>query len=139
MESSLITLSRYRFETARSDYESAKALYDLKQFRASINRSYYSIFHALRAVLALDGYDSSKHSGIISYFNQHYVKEGIFDKRISKQISSTFNLREKADYEDFFIACGEDAQLQLGKADAILHMIEEYLLDRWEQVDKAEE
>ena len=68
MESSLITLSRYSFETARSDYESAKALYDLKQFRASINRSYYSIFHALRAVLALDGYDSSKHSGIISYF-----------------------------------------------------------------------
>lgn len=45
----------------------------------------------------------------------NYVKEGIFDKRIFKQISSIFNLREKADYEDFFIACAEDVRYSLEK------------------------
>ena len=83
MESSLKELSAYRFETAKADLNSAKLLYDAKEFRGSVNRSYYSIFHALRAILALDNFDSSKHSGIISYFDLNYVKTGVFDKQIS--------------------------------------------------------
>ena len=84
MESSLKALSQYRFETAVSDLKAAKLLYSSKEYRASVNRSYYAIFHALRAVLALDGFDSKKHSGIIAFFNANYVKNGIFDKGILK-------------------------------------------------------
>ena len=73
MEGSLTELSKHRLETAFSDFETAKALYEMKQFRVSINRSYYSIFHALRAVVILDGFDSSKHSGIIAYFNIKFL------------------------------------------------------------------
>ena len=54
------------------------------QFKSSVNRSYYAVFHGLRSVTALDQFDSSKHSGVIAYFNYTYVKEGIFDKAISK-------------------------------------------------------
>lgn len=134
MEGSVIELSKYRLETAYSDLDTAKALYELKQFRASINRSYYAIFHSLRAVLALDNFDSSKHSGIISYFNLHYVKEGYFDKDISKLISSAFNMREKADYEDFFIAYAEDAELQIKKAEEILSSVKRFLENKWNQL-----
>lgn len=134
MESSIIELSKYRLETAYSDLETAKALYELKQFRAAINRSYYAIFHSLRAVLALDNFDSSKHSGIIAYFNLHYVKEGYFEKGISKMISSAFNMREKADYEDFFIAYAEDAELQIKKADQILSAVKVFLEDKWKKI-----
>ena len=56
MEGSLTELSKYRFETARSDLKVAKMLFEAKEFRSSVNRSYYSIFHALRSVLALDGF-----------------------------------------------------------------------------------
>ena len=66
MEGSMTELSKYRFETAKSDLNTAKLLYELKEFRSSVNRSYYAIFHAMRSVLALDGLDSSKHSGIIA-------------------------------------------------------------------------
>lgn len=131
MEGSVIELSKYRLETAYSDLDTAKALYELKQYRAAINRSYYAIFHSLRAVLALDNFDSSKHSGIISYFNLHYVKEGHFDKGISKLISSAFNMREKADYEDFFIAYAEDAELQIEKAEEILSSVKRFLEQKW--------
>ena len=133
MEGSVKELSKYRFEKAQSDFETAKSLYELKQYRASINRSYYAIFHALRAVVALDGFDSSKHSGIIAFFNLHYVKVGVFDKGISKLISSTFNMREKADYEDFFIAYAEDAQSQIEKAETILTDVEKYLKVKWSE------
>lgn len=109
MEISLKELSRYRFETAESDLKAAKLLHEAKEFRGAVNRSYYAIFHALRSVLALDNFDSGKHSGIISYFNLHYVKAGIFDRHISKLISSAYRSREKADYQDFYIVTENEA------------------------------
>ena len=40
----------------------------MRSYRSANNRAYYSIFHAIRSVLALDGFDSKKHSGVISEF-----------------------------------------------------------------------
>ena len=79
-------------------------------YKASVNRSYYAIFHCLRSVTALDEFDSSKHSGVIEYFNKEYVKKGVFDKSVSKILDASFRLREKADYEDFYIVSKESAE-----------------------------
>ena len=102
MEGSVIDLSKYRYETAKDDLDTAKVMLRAEKYKAAINRSYYAIFHALRSVTALDGFDSSKHSGVIAYFNKNYVKNKIFEKDISKKIDKAFRLREKADYQDFF-------------------------------------
>lgn len=96
-------------------------------FRSSINRSYYSIFHAIRAVNALDGFDSSKHSGVISHFNQEYVKTGVFEKSISKVIRYASALREQADYEDFYTATQEEAAESFAQALQFVSAIEAYL------------
>ena len=133
MEGSLIDLSKYRLTTAKSDLNAARVLYSAKEFRAAVNRSYYAIFHSLRAVLALDGFDSSKHSGIIAYFNQHYVKTEAFDKKLSKLISSAFRLREKADYQDFYIVTAQEAEGQIEVAEQVIAKIEGYLSDSWKQ------
>ena len=50
MESSLKELSRYRFDCACEDLNDAKLLLDAKSFKSSVNRSYYAIFHAMRAM-----------------------------------------------------------------------------------------
>ena len=70
MEGTLEELSKYRFETSVEALNDAKLMYDNERYKNALNRAYYSIFHAIRSVNALDGYDSSKHSGVISYFNQ---------------------------------------------------------------------
>ena len=134
MENSIKELSKYRFATANSDLRAAKLLYDNGEYRTSVNRSYYSIFHALRSVLALDGFDSGKHSGIISYFNANYVKTGLFDKEISKIISTAYRLREKSDYQDFYIVSAEEAIEQIQKAEQLIETIEAYLTLRWEGI-----
>ena len=85
MEGSVIDLSKYRYQSAVEDLAAAKTLLNAEQYKASVNRSYYALFHALRAVTALDGFDSSKHSGIIAFFNRTYVKEGIFDNSLSNK------------------------------------------------------
>lgn len=133
MEGSIKDLSKYRFESAWEDLECARVLLMDKKFKASVNRSYYAIFHALRSVTALDQFDSSKHSGIIAYFNRTYIKNGIFDKSVSKMIDTAFRLREKADYQDFVVISREQAQEQLEKAENIINILKSYLMEKWEE------
>lgn len=45
-------------------------------YKDSIGRSYYAMFSAVRAILALDGVDYSKHAAVIAYFQKEYVKTG---------------------------------------------------------------
>lgn len=78
MEGSVNDLSKYRLDRAQEDLETAADNLANGKYRASVNRSYYAVFHSLRAVTALDGFDSGKHSGIIAFFNQHYVKNRRF-------------------------------------------------------------
>ena len=48
-------------------------------------------------------------SGVIAHFNQEYVKTGVFEKGASKIIRNASELREQADYEDFYEVTQEEA------------------------------
>ena len=130
MESSVVELSKYRFETSVEDLEDAKIMYQNGRYKNALNRGYYSIFHAIRSVIALDGFDSSKHSGVIAFFNQNYVKTGIFPKELSKIIRAASENREKADYLDFFIASKSEAEKQIERAEQFQKYIRDYLMDK---------
>lgn len=101
MAGSIKDLSRYRYERSSEELENAKAMLETGKYKLALNRSYYSIFHGMRAVNVLDEFDSSKHSGVIAHFNQYHVKTGDFSKEASKIIRTSSEMREHADYEDF--------------------------------------
>ena len=82
MQHEIETLCRYRLERAKEDLQAARVNHSSGLFKASINRSYYAIFHSIRAVNILDGFDASKHSSVIAHFNQYYVHTGEFDRGI---------------------------------------------------------
>ena len=130
MAGSLIDLAKYRFECCNEALIDAKLMYDNGRYKNTLNRAYYAIFYAIRAVNALDDFDSSKHSGVIAFFNQHYVKEGIFPKEVSKIIKLASENRERADYLDFFIASKKDAEEQLQRAELFKEYVEEYLKNK---------
>lgn len=127
MENSIIELSAYRFSKAKEDLKASEIMLKESMYKAAINRSYYAIFHAVRAVTVLHGFDSSKHSGVIAYFNQNFVKTNIFDKEVSKIIKGASLIREKSDYQDFFITSRKDAEQQLKNAITFVDMVEDYL------------
>lgn len=127
MERSVTDLAKYRFECCQEALEDARIMYEAGRYKNALNRAYYSIFHGMRAVNALDGYDSSKHSGVIAHFNQNYVKEGIFSKEASKLIKLAAEKRENADYLDFFVASKEEAEAQIKRAETFEEWIEFYL------------
>lgn len=127
MEGSLKELAGYRMERANEMLEAAKKNLEINQYKTSLNRSYYAIFHAMRAANILKGFDSSKHSGVIAYFNREYLKSGILEKSLSVIIKNSAFLREKSDYDDFFIASRKDAEKQLEDANAFVMVIEQFL------------
>ena len=127
MESGVKELVEFRFKKAKETLKTAETLLQSGEYDFSLNRSYYAVFHAIRAVNAIDGFDSSKHSGVISFFNQNHVKNGDFPKEISKIIKVASEFREQADYEDFFAAGKEDAEESLKNAAFFVKSIGEYL------------
>ena len=127
MAGSIKDLSRYRYERSSEELENAKAMLETGKYKLALNRSYYSIFHGMRAVNVLHEFDSSKHSGVIAHFNQYHVKTGDFSKEASKIIRTSSEMREHADYEDFFVASRQDAEEQVQKAQTFHEFITNYL------------
>lgn len=98
MAGSINDLSKYRYERSLEELDNAKALFETGKFKLALNRSYYSIFHGMRAVNVLDEFDSSKHSGVIAHFNQYHVKEGDFPKEASKIKNIYFLIGQRENY-----------------------------------------
>lgn len=128
-----IELSKRRLEIAHERLTTAKAMLELGDYKASANRLYYAIFSAMRAVLALDGFDSKKHSGIIARFRQSYIKTGILDTEMSKIIDDLEVIREDSDYDDFYIILKEDVEIQAKRAEYFVSEVESYLQNQYNQ------
>ena len=73
-----IALSKHRLAIAKERLNTAKLLIDSGDYKSAANRSYYAAFSAMRAVLALDGLDFKKHSGVIAEFRKKLYQNRCF-------------------------------------------------------------
>ena len=71
-------LAKHRLEQAKEDLEAGKLLYDKNFYKSANNRAYYSIFHSIKAVLALEPIDFKRHKDVLAYFNKNYINKEIF-------------------------------------------------------------
>ena len=127
MEGSLKELALYRMERAEEMLKAAEDNLNLEQYRTSLNRSYYAVFHAMRAANILEEYDSSKHSGVIAFFTKTYLKTEIINRDMAKIIKESSYLREKSDYDDFYIANKNDVRKQLENAKVFVSCITSFI------------
>ncbi len=94
-------LIRYRLERARETYDEAMLMKREKHWNTCANRLYYACFYAVLALLEKDQLGSSKHSGIKSLFNRHFIKTEKNDKKYGKLYNNLFEARQEGDYVDF--------------------------------------
>ena len=120
-------LSAYRLKQAEDTLKIAE--YSLKEhiYKDAVNRSYYVAFYATKAVLALGTVDFRRHKDVMAYFNNEYVAAGIFPKALGKKLGALQRLREKSDYDDFYIASKEKAEEQIVVAKEFLQAVKDYL------------
>ena len=111
-----IDLSKTRLQIARERLAFAEEILKLGDYKTVANRSYYAVFAAMRAVLALQGFDSKKHSGIIAEFRREYIKSGLLPKELSPIIEALVEIRQGSDYDDFYLISKEEVEEQLHNA-----------------------
>jgi len=119
-----------RLEKAGDDLETAVICYDAAKYDAAANRAYYAVYHAIRSVLAFDNIERSKHSGNISYFREHYIATGIFDRDYSDTIKEAEALRNAADYKDMQATTKEDAKDIIDKAKGFIDVVQIHVTER---------
>ena len=126
---SIKDLANFRLDQARECLQASEALININHYKDAANRSYYSIFHSMRAVLALDGYDSKKHSGVISEFRKRYIKTRTFDVNFSDTIKDAFDIRTDSDYQDFYTLSKSEVEQQIESAKEFLEAAQKHIDD----------
>ena len=86
-------LVRYRLERAAETLEEGRVLADTGHWSGCVNRLYYACFYAVSALLLKHGFTSSKHTGVRSLFNVHFVKPGRIAPRHGELYNELFSSR----------------------------------------------
>ena len=88
-------LAKHRLEQAKEDLEAGKLLYDKNFYKSANNRAYYSIFHSIKAVLALEPIDFKRHKDVLAYFNKNYINKETINDDEFELICSIIKLRNE--------------------------------------------
>lgn len=120
-------LSNYRIAEAEDSLKVAAHCLKEGLYKDSINRSYYAAFYAVKAILALSTVDFKRHKDVMGYFNKEYVAKEIFPREIGRKLGTLQRVREKSDYDDFYIASREKAEEQFQTAELVIGDVKKYL------------
>ena len=121
-------LALNRIQQAEESLEEAEYLFDGKKSpRSVINRTYYAMFYAILALLIFEKFGSSKHSGVLSYFNSHFVKTGKIPKELGRAVNKAFDLRLRGDYREQAILTREQVAPFLKLSENFISAVKDYL------------
>lgn len=113
----------YRLQRARESLEDARILADASRWNPCVNRLYYACFYAVSALLAQEGLSSSKHSGVRSLFNQHFVKTNVIPAETARIFNDLFERRQEGDYVDFVRFEESQVRVWMPQAEAFVDQI----------------
>lgn len=120
-------LSNHRLLQAKEDLKASKLLYNEKLYKSANNRAYYSIFHAIKSILASEPTDFKRHKDVLAYFNKNYINKEKFPKSLGRRIMEASRIREDSDYDDEFVVNPDTTQLQINTAEELIGLVEKYL------------
>ena len=118
---------RLQIEKAHKNFSQIPLLSQAGYWDNVANRLYYSLFHAVSALLIHDGYNVGSHRGAVGAFGQHYVTTGIFTIEEGKHYSRLQGLREKADYNCTYNATEEEIAPKIKPTQLLIEKIENYI------------
>lgn len=104
------TLSELRIKKAYEFLDDAKANLDEGRLRTAINRAYYAVLNAARALLILEGSNPETHEGIITMLSLRFIKPGLLPVQLIKNYKRLLSSRTDIDYGDFDTVTTEEAE-----------------------------
>lgn len=118
-------LIKNELKAAEDDLSEAKDRLKNKKYKYATITSYYSMFHAARALVYSRGYREKSHYYLLVALQALFVKQGLLEEMIAKDFHTAMVLREGADYHGEFSKEGAESSIEsaakfLQKALAIL-------------------
>ncbi|RLI78193.1 HEPN domain-containing protein [Archaeoglobales archaeon] len=108
--------------------EEAKLLLTNRFYRGAASRAYYSMFHAAKALLALKGIATKKHSGVLRMLGLEFVNKGFLEDKYIDAYKMAFDIRGGADY-------GENIEIGSEVAEDIIKGAEEFIGKVYELIE----
>ena len=118
---------RKELERAHETFEEIEVMRQAAKWNGAANRIYYSVFHAVNALLINDGLQSVRHKGSHALFSQHYIKAGKLPIDFGRFYNNLQTLREKSDYNCFYDVEEQDVIDGMEKAISFIDAIEKLI------------
>lgn len=120
-----LSLSDIRIKKAYEALDDARANLKDGRYRTSVNRSYYAVLNAVRALLILEGSNPKTHEGALTMLSLRFVRPGLLSKEFVKRFEILLSRRTDVDYGDLEIVDREEAEDSLRIAEEFIGTIEE--------------
>jgi uncharacterized protein (UPF0332 family) len=114
-------------EKAGRYLRSAELLIQDADYDSAVSRAYYAMFYAAQAALLKKGMTFSSHKAVIFAFGRYFVKTGIFEKEMGKDLNVIFDERQLGDYEPMFSISQDDARRATEAAQGFVAQIAAWL------------
>ncbi len=131
-----IILVELEMEKAKKFFSEIEVLAKAGLWSTAANRLYYSVYHAVCALLIKDGHKATTHQGNHIGFGAFYVKTGIFPPDFGRFYNRLQTLREESDYNCMFDVTPEDLDKRIPIAKDMIQRIEVIVNDWMQQQQK---
>lgn len=126
-EANRADLVQLYWNKSEKTYDELLGAIELKKWSMAANRLYYSLFHAMSALLIKDEHPVNSHRGVKHAIGQYYVLTGKLSSDEGRFYAQMVSLREKADYDIVFQATEVDIQEYLPLTTSLLAKIKELI------------
>lgn len=117
-------------EKADKTFQEFEYVWEKGLFSVAANRLYYTLFHAVSALLISDGHSVKSHRGIMVLFGQYYVKTAVFSKEDGSLLSDLVIMRDNADYNCLFEANEEKLSPFIEPTRQFIDRIKKYIANK---------
>ncbi|MBR6170532.1 MAG: HEPN domain-containing protein [Bacteroidaceae bacterium] len=121
------TLVTLELKKAHETFEEIGILTAANKWSGAANRLYYSVFHAISALLLHDGHSVNTHNGSHAFFHLHYIKTGILPVEYGRLYNQLQTMREESDYNCVYDVNPDELKDRIGPAHNLIEKIEEII------------
>lgn len=124
------SLIKYRIQLAHEAIDDTELLIANDKLRLAVNRVYYGMFYILNALALKYKFNTSKHQGIIAWFNKSFIKEKKIDRKYGEIVRKAFKDRSNGDYADFVTFEKADVEKMFTDMKEFISAIETFMQEK---------
>lgn len=115
------------YEKAKNTFSQVAELQKLGYWDNIANRLYYSVYHAVNALLIHDGHLVNTHKGVIAVFGNYYIRTGIFPSEAGRLYSDLQTMRNNSDYNCSYNATQKEIEPLIEPTGKLIEEISSYI------------